>query len=344
MIQPGSDAIAAAKSKLPPAAATNTVHFEQWPEVAAFSNDMASKHGIDPAYLRAVFARTRYIESARQLMRPAPAGKPKNWQAYRARFVEGKRIAAGLAFWDKYSATLERAQKQYGVPAEIIVGLIGVETIYGQHTGSFRSIDALTTLAFDYPETPTRDARMQFFKQELESLLLISKESEIDPFAFTGSYAGAIGWPQFMPSSIRAYAVDFDGDGKINLSTSAVDAIGSVANYLAAHGWKANLPVAFPATLTGSEAHTAELQSSLSQGLKATYLLSELSGFLSTASSAAPSTIQYGVVDLQNGDAATEYWLGSENFFAITQYNRSYFYAMSVFELGRVIAIARENR
>lgn len=319
------------------------VRFNEWKEVSAFITEMADKHQFDKAQLQTVFEQVRYVESARQLMRPAPAGKPKNWKAYRARFVEPYRIEAGVAFWNKYADALDRAQQQYGVPPEIIVGLIGVETIFGKNTGKFRVMDALTTLAFDYPDTPSRDARMQFFRSELENMLLMARESGVDPFAFKGSYAGAIGWPQFMPGSIHKFAVDFDGDGSINLTDSPVDAIGSVAHYLAMHGWKRNLPVTFPATLTSGEANPALLKTALSQGLRASYSLTDLKSFISTASSEAPANIQYGVIDLQNGDDATEYWLATDNFFAITQYNRSYFYAMSVIDLGRVISAAKEK-
>ncbi|MFZ6734032.1 lytic murein transglycosylase B [Undibacterium sp. Ji42W] len=331
-----SSTVAAAKTK------KDEGHFEQWKEVSGFISDMVSKHGYTEAELKAIFKQARYIETARQLMRPAPAGKPKNWKAYRARFVEPYRIEAGVAFWDKYADALAKAEQEYGVPPEIIVGLIGVETIFGKQTGGFRVMDVLTTLAFDYPDTPTRDARMQFFRGELENMLLMSREASLDPFVFKGSYAGAIGWPQFMPGSIRKYAVDFDGDGKINLTDSPVDAIGSVAHYLAVHGWKRNLPVAFPATLVLHE-KSELLSTALGKGLQASYQLQDLKAIATTASSEAPTNISYGLVDLQNGNDATEYWLATENFYAITLYNRSYFYAMSVYDLGRVIAAARQK-
>ncbi len=317
-------------------------HFEQSKEVSGFISEMVSKHGFSEAELKAIFKQAKFIESARQLMRPAPAGKPKNWKAYRARFVEPYRIETGVAFWDKYADALARAEREYGVPPEIIVGLIGVETIFGKQTGGFRVMDVLTTLAFDYPDTPTRDTRMQFFRGELENMLLMSREASLDPFVFKGSYAGAIGWPQFMPGSIRKYAVDFDGDGKINLTDSPVDAIGSVAHYLAMHGWKRNLPVAFPATLVVTEKNE-QLAAALGKGLQASYQLQDLKAIATTASSDAPTNIPYGLIDLQNGNDATEYWFATENFFAITLYNRSYFYAMSVYDLGRVIAAARQK-
>lgn len=324
---------------------TEFAHFTQWKEVAEFIDLMVTRHGFDKTQLEATFDQVRYVESAIQLIKPAPLGRPKNWKAYRARFVEGGRIDAGIAFWDANIDALDRAEKQYGVPAEIIVGLIGVETIYGRNTGNFRVMDALTTLAFAYPDTPTRVARMAFFRTELENILLLSRDSSLDLLSLKGSYAGAIGLPQFMPSSIRAYAVDFDGNGKIDLLASPADTIGSVANYLSQHGWKKGLPTAFPATLVDTELgsdHSADkLNVALSQGLKASYSLSELRPIVTTASQDAPQHLLYGLVDLQNGNETTEYWLATDNFFAITQYNRSYFYAMSVIDLGKVIALAR---
>ena len=328
-----------------PAASAEFVHFSQWKEVAEFIDQMVARHGFDKPQLEKTFDQARLVESAIQLIKPAPPGRPKNWKAYRARFVEPGRIDAGIAFWDTYADALDKAERQYGVPAEIIVGLIGVETIYGRNTGNFRVMDALTTLAFAYPDTPTRLARMAFFRTELENILLLSRDSVQDPFSFKGSYAGAIGLPQFMPGSIRSYAVDFDGDGKIDLLASPVDAIGSIANYLSMHGWKKGLPTAFPATLVITETHTDKpadkLSLALSQGLKANYSLAELKPLATTASVEAPEHLLYGLVDLQNGNDATEYWLATDNFFAITQYNRSYFYAMSVIDLGKIIAQAR---
>ena len=340
-----------AKSKKKPkkaksnAVSTEFVHFNQWKAVTEFIDLMVARHGFDRAQLEATFDQARYIERSIQLIKPAPPGKSKNWKAYRARFVESVRINAGITFWDANLDALERAEKQFGVPAEIIVGLIGVETIYGRHTGNFRVMDVLTTLAFAYPDTPTRVARMDFFRTELENILLLSRDFSLDPFSFKGSYAGAIGLSQFMPSSMRSYAVDFDHDGKIDLQTSPADAIGSIANYLALHGWKKGLPTAFPATLLISDSNSQEfaekLNTTLSQGLKASYSFDALKSLATTASQDVPEHLLYGLIDLQNGDEPTEYWLVTENFFALTQYNRSYFYAMSVIDLGQVIAQAR---
>lgn len=340
-----------AKKQTPPSsiASDQPSHFERWTEVNQFIDKMAAQYGFDRAQLKNDFAQVRYQEAAIKLIRPAPPGKPKNWKAYRARFVENGRIEAGLAFWDQYAETLAQAENQYGVPAEIIVGLIGVETFFGRTTGTFRVIDALTTLAFAYPDTPTKAARMRFFESELESFLLFTRESSADPFSFKGSYAGAFGLAQFMPSSLRQYAVDFDHDGKINLLSSPADAIGSVARYLAEHGWRKGWPTVFPATLNKTVQLTEEqeqafnktLNQVLQQGLRASFSLEQLKPVASTPANDVSHQILYGLIDLQNGEDPTEYWFATDNFFAITQYNRSYFYAMSVIDLGRVIASSR---
>jgi len=314
-------------------------NFSQWKDVNAFVDDMVARDGFDRTALQTVFSQARYLDSAIKLIKPAAAGKTKNWQAYRARFVEPTRIAAGVAFWNEHELALQRAQEQYGVPAEIIVGILGVETIYGRNTGNFRVIDTLTTLAFAYPPTPNREARMAFFRGELESALLIARDSNIDPFSLLGSYAGAIGWPQFMPSSVREYAVDFDGTGKIDLRTSPIDAIGSVANFLKIHGWKRDEPIVFPATL----ANPAAAAPLLNQGLEAKFPVEQIKNYGVVPGSYLPAAQLLGLIDLQNGDDPTEYWLATNNYFAITQYNRSYFYAMSVVDLSRAVRAAREQ-
>lgn len=332
----------AAKARKPPVEADDAgefASFAQWREVGAFIDDMVARHGYSRAELEGTLSRVRFVDSAIQLMKPAPAGKPKNWIAYRARFVEPVRINGGVRFWNDHAETLQRAEEQFGVPAEIIVGILGVETVYGRNTGNFRVMDAITTLAFAYPDTPTRQARMEYFRGELANTLLFARDSGIDPFTLRGSYAGAIGWPQFMPGSIRNYAVDFDGDGRIDLRNSPVDAIGSIANFLVEHGWKRGEPMVFPASLDPSSGSGWEMF--LNQGLKAKFRLDEIRAAGVHTSAEPPSDMLFGLVDLQNGAAPTEYWLGANNFFAITQYNRSFFYAMSVIELGRAVRAAR---
>ena len=314
--------------------------FSASPEVKLFLDKMASQHGFQRNALDALFAKVNHVETTIQLMKPAPPGKPKNWQAYRARFVEPVRINAGVRFWDENAAALMRAEKQYGVPADIIVGIIGVETVYGRVTGNFRVLDALATLAFDYPATPNRVARMAFFQGELESVLLLTRNEKIDPLSLLGSYAGAIGLPQFMPSSILNYAIDFDGDGHVDLRHSTTDAIGSVANFLTQHGWQRNDPgaIVYAAQVVSDQAWKPFID----LGLAATLTRDQLSN-AGVRTEATPPDMLFGLVDLQNGAQATEYWLGTNNFFAITHYNRSYFYAMSVIELGRAVRLARDS-
>ncbi|HVL74926.1 MAG TPA: lytic murein transglycosylase B [Noviherbaspirillum sp.] len=333
---------AAAKKPAAPAqgARASEVNFMQWTEVGTFIDHMAGTHGFERRQLEGLFREVRHTERAIQLVMPAPPGRPKNWQAYRARFIDPVRINAGVAFWNTHADALARAEQRYGVPAEIIVAIIGVETVYGRNTGNFRVVDVLTTLGFDYPEKPNREARMRFFRGELENTLLYARESGIDPLTLLGSYAGAIGWPQFMPGSIRRWAVDFDGDGKVDLRNSPVDAIGSVANFLVQHGWKPGEPIVFlTEVLQDDDERPWEMF--IGQGLEAKFTLEELKNAGVNPPIDPPADMRYGLVDLQNGLQPTEYWLAANNFFAITKYNRSYFYAMSVVDLARAVRVAR---
>jgi len=314
------------------------VNFSEWQAVRDFEDEMVVRNGFDRAALQGLVKQARFIDSAVQLVKPAPPGKPKNWQAYSGRFIEPIRINAGVRFWNENAAALARAEATYGVPAEIIVGIIGVETIYGRDTGRFRIVDVLATLAFAYPEAPNREARMAFFRAELEHTLLLARKENIDPFSLLGSFAGAVGMPQFMPSNILKYGVDFDGDGIVDLRNSAEDAIGSVANFLVDHGWDRNFggPPVIEADVAPSQAWQPLLG-----GLSPRYRPAELAEAGVAAHAALANDRLYGLVDLQNGAEATEYWVANANFFAITKYNRSYFYAMSVVELGRAIRLSR---
>ena len=314
------------------------VNFGEWQAVRDFEDDMVARNGFERAQIEDVIRHARLIDSAVQLVKPAPPGKPKNWNAYSDRFIEPIRINAGVRFWNENADLLARAEATYGVPAEIIVGILGVETIYGRDTGRFRVVDVLTTLAFAYPEAPNRAERMAFFRSELENTLLLARKEHIDPFSLLGSFAGAVGMPQFMPGNILKYGVDFDGDGIVDLRGSAADAIGSVANFLVQHGWdRTNTgPAVFPADVAPSLAWQPLLG-----GLEARYRPTELDGAGVATHTALPDGRLYGLVDLQNGAEPTEYWVANANFFAITKYNRSYFYAMSVVELGRAVRLAR---
>ena len=314
------------------------VNFSDGQAVRDFEDDIVARNGFERAQVEDVIKRARFIDSAVQLVKPAPPGKPKNWQAYSDRFIEPIRINAGVRFWNDNADLLARAEATYGVPAEIIVGILGVETIYGRDTGRFRVVDVLTTLAFAYPEAPNRVDRMAFFRSELEHTLLLARKENIDPFSLLGSFAGAVGMPQFMPGNILKYGVDFDGDGIVDLRGSAADAIGSVANFLVEHGWDRNNtgPAVFPANVAPSLAWQGLLG-----GLEARYRPGELDGAGVATRTVLPDGRLYGLVDLQNGADPTEYWVANANFFAITKYNRSYFYAMSVVELGRAVRLAR---
>jgi membrane-bound lytic murein transglycosylase B len=316
------------------------IHFGQWQAVREFEDDMVARHGYTREDLDAIVNQTRFIDSAVELVKPAPPGKPKNWHAYSERFIEPIRIGAGVRFWNENAELLARAEAAYGVPAEIIVGILGIETIYGRDPGRFRIMDVLTTLAFAYPEAPNRAERMDFFRSELENTLVLARQEGIDPFSLQGSFAGAVGMPQFMPGNILKYGVDFDGDGRIDLRNSAADAIGSVANFLVQHGWDRNNtgPAVFPADVAPSQAWQPLLG-----GLEARYRADELANAGVATRTPLPAERLYGLVDLQNGADPTEYWVANANFFAITKYNRSYFYAMSVIELGRAVRLVRDS-
>jgi membrane-bound lytic murein transglycosylase B len=306
-------------------------------DVDGFINDMAARHDFDPAQLHALFARVSYSATAVKLVTPSPTPSIKNWRVYQARFLDPVRINAGVKFWRANQATLQRAYGQYGVPPEVIVGIIGVETIYGRYMGNFRVLDALTTLSFDYPNTANRADRMITFRKNLEDYLVWTHDSQIDPTTVLGSYTGAIGIPQFLPSSIVQYAVDYDGNKRIDLRTSQADAIGSVANYLKQNGWETGRPVVWNiATDTGSlgiaqaaATGAPEPRWSLQQLLKAGMLMNE-PGLDTRTEAGTPVT----VVDLPSPGRATEYTLGLKNFYVLTRYNRSFFYALAVYELG----------
>ena len=292
-------------------------------DVRAFIAELQTRDGFDPDVLAPLFARTKPIAAVIKAIMPPENPSIRSWQTYRSRFVEPRRIAAGLRFWRRHARTLARAEAQYGVPAEIILGVIGVETIYGKHTGRFNTFGALTTLAFDYPP------RADLFRGELEALLLLARDEKRDPLAYQGSFAGALGLPQFLPSSLRQWAVDFDGDGRIDL-TDAADAIGSVANFLKEHGWETGGPVAFPATVAGDAPPAYD-------GSPPQVLPADMPGVFAPGAPARPAVL----VDFVTPDAPTEYCLGYNNFWVLMRYNRSSFYAMAVYELAQELKAER---
>ncbi len=302
-------------------------------DVRSFVREMVDRHGFDETRLTAVFARTRAAENAIRFMQPAPPGFRRSWIAYRDRFVEPFRIREGLRFWRDNADAVRRASERFGVPEEIVVSIIGVETIYGRQLGDFRVMEALATLAFDYPR------RAAYFREELEQYLLLAREAGFDPLDWRGSFAGAVGLPQFMPGSVRRHAVDFDGDGRIDLRFSPADAIGSVASFLANHGWIPGAPTHFAATVEDE----ARARPAVEAGIPPSLSPLELAGLGVTSPQEVPADEKLALVDLPNGDDTTHYVLGANNFWVITRYNRSYFYAMAVIELARALKDERQT-
>jgi membrane-bound lytic murein transglycosylase B len=307
-----------------------------------FADDVATRRNLDPEWVRATIGRARLLSNVPRLMLPGPKGAPKNWRVYRSRFIDPVRIAAGARFWRANAATLARAEAEFGVPAEIIVGIIGVETIYGQNMGNFRVIDALATLAFDFPAAHPRAAERQaFFRSELESFLSLESRTAADPMVPLGSYAGAMGMPQFMPSSIAKYAIDFDHDGRIDLVNDPVDVIGSVANYFKAFNWQPGMPSIYPVRFDPTRLDKDAL---LAPDILPTFSVDSFQA--KGAILEGPALLHKGplaLIELQNGDDAPTYVAGTENFYAITRYNWSSYYAMSVIELGREIKAVMEQ-
>jgi membrane-bound lytic murein transglycosylase B len=295
---------------------------EREPAVLAFVEAMVQKHGFDRDSLTARMHRARFRGDILAAMsRPAEA---KPWHRYRPIFVTDARARAGVGFWREHEALLTRAEREYGVPAEIIVAIIGVETRYGSYTGRHRVLDALTTLAFGYPR------RAEFFRGQLEDFLLLEREEPVVGEEVTGSYAGAMGLPQFIPSSYRKYAVDFDGDGQRDLWGSKADVIGSVANYFRAHGWRRGEPVAVPA-----RSGDADLQPLLDAGMQPSLTARDLAAHgIQVSGLPADARVSLVRLELARGE---EYWVGLNNFYVITRYNRSNLYAMAVYQLSRDI-------
>ncbi|CAM3709078.1 lytic murein transglycosylase B [Paracidovorax anthurii] len=327
-----------AKKKAPPPEVT----YDQRAEAMRFADDLAARRSLDREWVRQAIGQARFLPQVPRLMLPAPQGTPKNWAAYRARFVEPVRIRAGVRFWNDNADTLARAEREYGVPAEMIVGILGVETLYGQHMGNFRVMDALATLAFDFPAAhPRARDRQAFFQGELEQFLSLADRTGTDPFTPRGSYAGAMGLGQFMPSSWARWAVDFDGDGRIDLFRSTADAIGSVANYFKAHGWVAGLPTHYPVAFDQDRLRLPEL---LAPDILPTFSAADLAGLgvrLLAPDGAASAAGPLALIELQNGGAPATYVAGTQNFYVVTRYNWSSYYAMAVIDLGQAVAAAR---
>lgn len=300
------------------------------PGVPEFIEEMVAQQGFEQHALEALFRDTQMRDDILTAIARPAEGKP--WHQYRPIFLTETRIGEGVTFWKQNAAALAAAEAKYGVPAEIIVAIIGVETRYGQHRGRYRVIDALSTLAFGYPQ------RAPFFRSQLVEYLLMTREERVDPRSLTGSYAGAMGQPQFMPGSFRAYAVDFDEDGRRDLWENRADIIGSVANYFAQHKWQSGAPVVFRAKSNGGD-H----QALLDQGLKPAIAARELSsnGIAIKASLTPDEPVALLQLEGENGP---EYWVGLNNFYVITRYNRSPLYAMAVWQLSEAIRATRAEQ
>ena len=298
-------------------------------DVQAFLGEMASRHGFAPRELEDIFAQVQFQAGVmKSVTRPHPTDK--SWRTYRSVFLNNERLSGGEVFRRENAEALARAASTYGVPEEIIVAIIGVETKYGRITGGYRVIDSLTTLAFDYPR------RGRFFRGELEQFLLFVRELGDDALAMKGSFAGAMGLPQFMPSSYRRYAVDFDSDGRRDLFTPA-DAIGSVGNFLKEHGWVSGGPIAVPVQTEGEAWRTL-----VDGGIKPVRPLSTLAAAGVRWDSAAgatqlPPDTDAVLIELETPDAPSAYWVGFRNFYALTRYNQSSFYAIAVVELANAL-------
>lgn len=303
-------------------AAANNANYAERPEVQQFIREVVERHGFLEQELLFLFSRVRRTEPVLEAMQPPP--KPRSWEEFRANFVNPRRIAAGTAFWNTHRRALARAGRLYGVPPEIVLGILGVETFYGRNAGRWRVVDALTTLAFDYPP------RAPFFRDELEQYLLLTRESGTDVFSMRGSYAGAIGIPQFMPSSTRRYAVDFDGNGTIDLRASAPDAIGSVANFLKGHGWQRGGEVLVEARVSG------ESWRALADGsVDPKHALAELrAAGVELAQPPREGDARAALVELETPERPSEFRVAFRNFWVITRYNRSAFYASAVHDLA----------
>jgi membrane-bound lytic murein transglycosylase B len=322
-------ALAAPRSAEPP------VNYAQRPEVRAFIAELVADEGFDARALRRLFAQARQQPKIIAAI-SRPVLSPPKWYEYAPRFLDPERVDAGVAFWREHSGALSRARDEFGVPPEVIVAIIGVETYYGRNTGSYSVLDALTTLAFDYPR------RAEFFRGELKQFLLLTREQGISPLAPKGSYAGAMGLAQFMPGSIRAYALDYDADGRVDLAAGTDDAIGSVAHFLVRHGWQAGQPVMAPARIEGenSDAAFGKLDGGVADRRPlAEWVRDGMTGFTFPGDLASD---RVGLLMLEEESGPT-YWLVFNNWYVLTRYNRSRLYASAVWKLALALKLAADR-
>ena len=302
------------------------------PAVDPFVEEMRNEYGFNPEHVRGLLAQAERKDSILEaIARPAERVRP--WHEYRKIFITDKRVTDGVAFWNKHAEALAKAEEVYGVEPEVILAIIGVETFYGGNKGSHRVIDALTTLGFDYPP------RADFFRGQLKAFLVLTREQQVDPLELTGSYAGAMGYPQFIPSSYQAFAVDFDEDGVTDIWNNPVDAIGSAANYFAEHKWQHGAGVAVAAEVSG-DAYSKGF--TLDRGLEAKISVAELKKLGWTPKEELDDATEVMAFEFDAGDHK-QYWLGLHNLHVITRYNRSVMYAMVVHQLAALIREARDQ-
>ena len=315
----------------PPALSETRAPYLQRAEVQQFIDELTIQHGFERQRIERWLSQARYSPAVERYMQPPITFGQRNWLDYRSRYLDEPRVQAGASFVRNHQAAMERAQREFGVPAEIIAAIIGVETHYGRVTGNFRTLDALVTLSFDYLR------RAEYYRQQLTEFFLLAREQNADPLTIKGSFAGALGLPQFMPGSIRRHAVDFDGDGRVDLANSPADAIGSVASFLVAHGWQRDTPIVFDAV--ADEA----IVDALGRGIDAVVTWSDAVAAGVEGDVSLPLDTQVLVIDLpivNGGDVERLYRVGTVNFSALLHYNRSYFYASAVVDLSRAIAQA----
>lgn len=327
------------KSKNKSSAPAVGASYAQRPDAMAWAERVAQENQLDPKWVKAQLAQAKLIPSIPKLIMPPAQVSQKNWAAYRARFIEPKRIQAGLQFWQRHQKLLNQAEQTYGVPPWLIVGVIGVETFYGQHTGNFRVLDALSTLSFNFPKDhPRATERQAFFSKELAQFLVMASKERINPTKLKGSYAGAMGLPQFMPSSWANFAVDFDGDKHIDLFNNPADVIGSVAHYFKAFQWQSGMPTHYPVSFNREQ---LDMEALMAPDILPTF---SVGNFLAKGAVLEGDALhhkgQLALIELLNGEGPPSYVAGTENFYAITRYNWSSYYAMAVIELGQ--AVGRE--
>jgi membrane-bound lytic murein transglycosylase B len=327
------------KSKNKSSVPASGANYAKRPDAMAWAERTAQEHQLDPKWVKAQLAQAKLIPSIPKLILPPAQVSQKNWAAYRARFIEPKRIQAGLQFWQRHQTLLNQAEQTFGVPPWLVVGVIGVETFYGQHTGNFRVLDALSTLSFDFPkEHPRATERQAFFSKELAQFLVMASREKINPAKLKGSYAGAMGLPQFMPSSWANFAVDFDGDKHIDLFNNPADVIGSVANYFKAFQWQPGMATHYAVTFNREQ---LDMDALMAPDILPTF---SVNNFLAKGAVIDGDALSHkgplALIELLNGNDPASYVAGTENFYAITRYNWSSYYAMAVIELGE--AVARE--